>query len=282
VAVTGLPPTLVVGGRLGLGAAVLLALVLVLRRRLPGGWRPWTFFVAIALLGNLLPFNLISWGQQHIDSALAGILMAVMPLITLTLAHFFIEGETLTPNRVLGFLAGFAGIVVLTGPSALSGLGRGDMALLGQMAVLGGAVCYGLASIVSRLAPERDALVAAASVLLLGTLFMLPFSATVPGMVGLELHPQAVAAVALLGVFSTALATVMYFKLMRIAGPSFVSLINYLIPLWAVALGVILLGERPEPSDLLALVIILFGIALSQWRGRRRAVPLALTSGRKG
>ena len=112
-----------------------------------------------AVFGNALPYSLISWGQTFIDSGLAGILMAIMPLITLVLSHFVIPGERLTRYRVFGFLVGFCGIVVLMGPDELTAIKLGDSQLVAMLAVLGGAVCYAIAAVLARLRPAGDALV---------------------------------------------------------------------------------------------------------------------------
>ncbi len=264
VAVTSLPPPLVVTGRLVIAAALLGAVVLVTGRRVVHSRRLWAYFGALAVIGNALPFLLISWGQQRIDSGLAGILMAVMPLVTLVLAHFFIDGERLTRNRATGFVLGFVGIVVLTGPQALASLRGTGEALVAQLAVLGGAVCYAVNTIVARRRPPCDALVTAAAVVTLAALLtapLLPAGAAGPAWAGAPV--AALVAVGLLGVVCTAIATVVYFRLVTLAGPTFVSLINYLIPLWAVVLGVLFMAERPDWSALAALVLILGGIALS-------------------
>ncbi len=269
VALGAIHPLGLVAGRLTIGAALLIAILTALRRPWPGGSRLWLSFLVMAVLGNALPFLLISWGQQGIDSGLAGILMAVMPLTTVVLAHFFIAGEHLTTLRVAGFALGFLGIVVLTGPELLLEFAGEGTALLSQLAVLGGAVCYAANTIVARRRPKSDPLIAATGVTLLAATLMLPAAAfTEP--VSITRLPLAPAlALLALGLISTALATVVYFKLVTIAGPSFLSLINYLIPLWAVVVGMIFLAETPEWRWLGALALILAGIGLSE--GRKRA-----------
>ena len=264
LAVAAVPPSVVVAGRLGIAAILLFGALMIAGRRLPGWGRHWPFFVAMALVGNCLPFWLISWGQQGIDTGLAGILMAVMPLVTLVLAHLFVDGERLNRSRVVGFLTGFCGIVILVGPEALLELEGGGSALLSELAVLAGAVCYGVATIVARRRPKSDSLVAASGVMIVATAIMVPIAVVSDGTRNFELSLIGASAILLLGVVSTALATVVYFKLITLAGPSFLSLINYLIPLWAVLLGTILLGETPEWTALVALVLVLSGIALSE------------------
>ena len=266
VAVTALAPETVVTGRLWLGAAILVALVVILRRPLPRSPRLWGYFIVMALLGNALPYWLIAWGQQGIDSGLAGIFMAFMPLATLVLAHFFVEGEGLTVSRMIGFVAGFAGVVVLIGPQALLELKGEGTALLYELAMLGAALCYAVNTIIARKRPSSDSYVSAAGVMALATIFYLPVTPVTTLPLPSELSLTTLLAVAYLGIVSTALATIVFFKLVTLAGPTFLSLINYLIPLWAVLLGALVLGEEPTWSSLLALGLILGGIALSERR----------------
>ena len=265
LAVDALPPAVVVAARLVIAAVLLLALLAIRGEALPGAWRQWRWIVAMAIVGNALPFWLISWGQQHIDSGLAGILMAIMPLSTLILAHLFVAGERLTMRRAAGFLLGFAGIVVLIGPEALLEVRGSGSALVAQVAVLGGAVCYAVNSILARRRPASPPRQAAAGVALAAGLMMAPiaFAGAPTAILTTPLPMLAVAAVLFLGVVSTAIATIVYFELVSAAGPSFLSLINYLIPIWAVGLGIAVLGERPSWSALAALVLVLTGIAVS-------------------
>lgn len=275
-AVDALAPDLVVLGRLALGALVLVVLWLWVRRaKWPSGIRLWLFFAAIAIVGNVVPFNLISWGQQHIDSGLAGLLMAVMPLFTLVLAHYWIPGERLTRTRVVGFAVGLLGVAVLLAPDiAISGTNGGRF-VTATAAVLLAALCYAVSAILSQRRPASDIVSSAAATTAIGALVMLSvhrFSLPTSDLLGAS--AEALFAIVLLGVFSTALAAVFYFRLIERAGPAFVSQLNYLIPVWAVVLGAIVYGERPGVSDYLAMAVILAGIALSQF-GRTTSVRRA-------
>lgn len=275
IAVDDLSPTLLVSGRLLVGSGLLLAVLALLRRGLPTGRRRWLYFFLIGLLGNALPFFLISWGQQSIDSGQAGILMACMPLFTLLLAHYALPDEPLTVSRLAGFLLGFAGIVVLMGPQSLFAPGQVEHTMVAQLAVLGGALCYAISAILARLQPAGDATATAAATTLIAAGLVLPWLIA-DAQVGQRIMlatPAAWLAVLLLGMFSTAAAAVVYFRLVRRAGPSFVSQLNYLIPLWAVAIGMLFLGERPSMDYLYALLLILGGIFVSHLRpaGPRRA-----------
>jgi drug/metabolite transporter (DMT)-like permease len=264
IAVRGFSPTALVTIRLIIAAVLLTALVLVRRQRFPLTRRFWLFSVAISLAGNCVPFWLISFGQQRIDSSLAGILMGIMPLTTMALAHFFVRGERLNPIKAAGLVVGFGGLVTLMGPEALLELRGQGTELLYQLAVLGGAVCYAINAILARHRPPADPLVASAGVMLAGSAMMLPIGA-VPASTELIVAPLApLFAMLALSIVATAIATVVFLQLVTVAGPSFTSFINYLIPVWALLMGVVFLGEQPDARVMIALVLILSGIALSE------------------
>ncbi|HEX5077648.1 MAG TPA: DMT family transporter [Geminicoccaceae bacterium] len=271
IAVRALSPTVMVTVRLMGGAILLGSLVFLRRMRFPTYGRFWLFSLLLAITGNCVPFWLISFGQQRVDSGLAGILMGIMPLTTMLLAHFFVPGERLNAVTAAGFAMGFAGLVALLGPTALSELhGQGGL-LLYEVAIVAGAVCYAIQAIVARHRPPADPQVAAAGVMLMGALIMSP--------IGLPRAPAELAAapaaplwaLAALTLVATSIATVVFLKLVVAAGPSFTSFMNYLIPVWAVLMGMLFLGERPGSDALIALLLILGGIAVSEL-GRRRLV----------
>jgi drug/metabolite transporter (DMT)-like permease len=269
IAVRGFSPTELVAIRLGIAAVLLTGLVLVRGHRFPWTRRFWLFSLAISLAGNCVPFWLISFGQQRIDSGLAGILMGIMPLTTMVLAHFFVRGERLNRIKAIGFGIGFAGLVALIGPEALLELRGEGTELLHQLAVLGGAICYAINTIVARHRPPADPLVAAAGVMLAGSAIMLPIGGASASTQLLAAPPVPLAAMLALSIVATAIATVVFLKLVATAGPSFTSFINYLIPVWALLMGVIFLGEEPSVRVVLALALILAGIALSEVGARR-------------
>jgi drug/metabolite transporter (DMT)-like permease len=256
----------VVAGRIGIAALVLVAIVYALGRRLPPPGRAWLPFMVIAVIGNAIPFYLITWGQQVVESALAGILMAVMPLATIVLAHFLIAGEHLTRERAAGFALGFGGIVLLMGPAALAGIGGEAVRIVSQLAVLGGALCYALQSVLTRLIVKGDVMVAAAGTLLVASVIVVPVALWLDRPWQLAPSLSSAAAVVWLGVGPTAVATILYFMLIRSAGPSFMSLVNYLSPGVAVMLGLLVMAETPSANAYFGLALILAGIAVTQWR----------------
>lgn len=264
IAVRGFSPTALVTVRLVIAAVLLTALVLARGQWLPWTRRFWLFSIAISLAGNCVPFWLISFGQQRIDSGLAGILMGIMPLTTMALAHFFVHGERLNATKAVGFVVGFGGLVTLIGPEALLELRGQGTELLYQLAVLGGAVCYAINAILARHRPPADPLVAAAGVMLAGSVMMLPIGGVPASAQVMTVPPAPLAAMLALSIVATAIATVVFLKLVTVAGPSFTSFINYLIPVWALLMGMVFLGEEPGARVVIALMLILSGIALSE------------------
>jgi len=264
IALASFPPTTLVAFRLMIGGLVLV--VAMWFYQIPWHSSPILlgYFLVMAIMGNALPYFLIAWGQQYISSGLAGILMAIMPLATLFLAHFFIPSEPLSGRRVIGFILGFIGIIVLMGPQSLLEVAQTSKTLLAQLAILGGALCYALGTVIARLRPESDDLLTATMVLILASLVMLPTSLLVETPWFKPINIATTGAITLLGLIATGLGTVLYFKLLRSAGATFLAQMNYLIPVWALAAGVIILNEQVTTKALVALTIILLGIAISQ------------------
>jgi drug/metabolite transporter (DMT)-like permease len=266
--VATVPPLVLVAGRITIGAAILLVLVYAKGLRLPPVGTIWLAYAVLGVIGNVLPFFLITWGQQSIDSALAGILMAAMPLATLVLAHFFVQGERMTVARVIGFMLGFAGIVLLFEPAAVAGVGGSRLQVISQLAVLCGALCYSANSIMARLLIKNDFLVASAGTMLVSTAVVIPLALVFSAPSTLQPSGSSIAAIVWLGVGPTAIATILYFRLISSAGPTFMSLVNYLSPAIAVFLGVALLGEKPGVNAYAGLALILVGIAVVSSRRR--------------
>ena len=267
--VAEVPPATLVATRLVIGAVILVAVIRAMGYVFPPVGRAWLPYVLLALVGNCMPFWFITWGQKSIDSALAGILMAIMPLTTLLLAHFFVTGEHMTRNRVLGFLLGFVGIVVLMGPAALTGLGGSPIEMLAQLSVLAGALCYAANGIIIRIALRGEVMVASAAIIAIAAVVSVPVALMVDHPWRLEPGGTAVLILLWIGIGPTAIATLVHLKLIASAGPTFMSLINYCIPVVALLIGVALLGEEPGASAYSGLFLILAGIALSQLRGSR-------------
>jgi len=256
-----LPPGALIFVRLSLAALVLTIWAYARGRRLPPlSDRRWLWMGGLGFFGNALPFFLVSWSQQFIDSALAGILVSTMPLATIALAHVFVPGERMTMRAVLGLIVGFAGVTLLLGPSALAGLGGADT--LAQLAIIGAAICYAINAIQARLLPETPPSVSAAGMLIMATIFTLPLG--IWDLMQVEnVAGSAWAAAAWLAIGPTAFASVILMQVARTAGPNFLAIANYLTPIAALLTG-LLIGETIGWTVLLALVVILAGVWLAR------------------
>lgn len=269
IAVETVAPEWTMAGRLLTGAALLLPCLFFTKGGLPRDSRAWAWLIALALIGNIAPFFTISWGQQHISSALAGILIGFTPLATLLIARAFVPGEFITPLRLAGFILGFAGLVIVVGPEALLGIvtASGGDARLAQAAVLAGAFFFACNNVMARLAPDMPLLAKSSGVMLAGALMGTAISsAMTPPTALLAASAISLLGVAGLGIFSTGLAAIVFFRLIDRAGPTFVSLTNYLVPVFAALTGYLVFGEELRLGVLGGFALILAGIALSEWR----------------
>jgi drug/metabolite transporter (DMT)-like permease len=275
VAVAELPVFTVVVARVGLAALILLVVMAITGHAMPTARRVWGAFFAMGLLNNFIPFCLIVWGQQHIASGVASILNASTPLFTVVFAHFLTADEKLTPGRVLGFCAGFLGVAMMVGHDALQALGTQVAA---QIACLGGAVSYALAGIYGRRfrtlggSPMATAAgqVTASSLLLLPVMLVVdqPWTLSMPSV-------GALGALAGVAALSTALAYVLYFRILATAGATNLLLVTFLIPVSAILLGVGLLGETLSVGHFAGMAMIGAGLAAIDGRPWRAIRGLA-------
>ncbi len=274
VAVRDLPTLTIVVLRVGLAALVLWGIVAALRRPLPRNPNAWFAFIGMGVLNNVIPFGLIVWGQQTIASGLASILNATTPLFTVAVAGFLLSDERINGRKIAGIIAGFAGVVVMIGPGALSGLATD---LLAQIACLGGALSYAFAGVFGRRFKRLgvDPIVVAAGQVTGATLVLAPFALFIERPWTLPIPaPSTWAAIVGLAVLSTALAYILYFLILQRAGATNLLLVTFLIPVSAIALGVLVLGEHLNGSEIAGMVLIGIGLVAIDGRmlniGRRR------------
>jgi drug/metabolite transporter (DMT)-like permease len=268
VALDEIRPLSLVFARVGIAAGALLLAVYASGQRMPRAIALWGAFFVMGALNNLIPFSLIFWGQMRITGGLAAILNATTPLFTVVLAHFLTRDERLTANRLGGVLLGLAGVIVLIGPAALDELG---LRLVAQIAVLGAALCYALAGIFGRRFHDVPPLVSAAGQVSATTVMMLPVVLW-QGVAwrDLPLAPATWGAILGLALLSTALAYLIYFRILASAGATNLLLVTFLIPVSAIVLGAGLLGERLEPQDFGGMALIGLGLAAIDGRLLRR------------
>jgi drug/metabolite transporter (DMT)-like permease len=253
------PPVTIAAARIALGAATLLVVARWRGLRLPRGLRAWAPFAVMAMVGNVMPFSLIAWGETHIPSGLTAILLGVVPVSTMVLAHICTTDDRFTANKLAGLAAGFAGLVVLVGPDLLGGLGG---SLLGKLAVVGAALCYATSIVYAHRLRHVPVVVSGAASLTVATIIIVPVSLIVEAPWQSAPSATSMAALVLLGVVGTGVATLIFFRLVAGAGATFTSLINYLIPLFGVLWGAAVLAERLPTTAFAGLALILSGIAL--------------------
>tara|TARA_R110002110_G_scaffold19801_5_gene81243 strand:- start:84 stop:1001 length:918 start_codon:yes stop_codon:yes gene_type:complete len=269
IALRGYGPVTVATARTTLGAVALLSLVVMMGRPMPR----WSgllagYIVMLGLLTTAIPFLLLSWGQQYVASAFAGLSMAVLPLFVLPLAHWLVPGDRLTWRKGSGFALGLTGALVLLGPG-ITAAGGGDLVALGRLACIAATVCYAVGSILTRRCPPIDGIWLSALTLGVGAVVLVPTMLVVEGAPGAA-DPGIMAAIVFLGLVPTAFAVLLRVQVIRSAGPSFMTLVNYQVPVWSMLFGALILSEDLPGRFYLALALIASGLAVSQSGGRKR------------
>lgn len=269
VAVQELPVLTVGLSRVALAAIILFAVMLLRGERMPRGRRVWAAFFGMGVLNNAIPFSLIVWAQQHIASGVASILNASTPLFTVILAHFLTSDERMSGGKLSGVLIGFAGVAVMIGTDALRDLG---VYVVAQFMCLAGAISYASAGIYGRrfrvmgISPMGTATgqVIASSLILLPLVMIIDRPWTIPA-------PSVIAVGSLIGVatISTALAYVLYFRILSTAGATNLLLVTFLIPVSAILLGTLFLGEVLFPRHFAGMVLIGVGLAAIDGRPQK-------------
>ena len=266
VAVSELPVMTVVFLRVALAAVAFWLFAAVAGLRLPTAIGTWRVFLIMGLLNNVIPFTLIVWGETHTASVLASISNASRPLFAIAVAGIFLADERTTPMKLAGAVIGFSGVILIIGPSALNGLGAD---VLAQVAVLGAALSYAFAGVFGRRfkAMGVDPVVTAAGQVTVSAVVLAPvalymdrpFSLAVPAV-------GTVVAIISLAVLSTMMAYILYFRILASAGATNLLLVTFLIPVSAVLLGALVLGEALEFIHFFAMALI--GLGLSVIDGR--------------
>jgi len=247
IAVRDIPPLLVVAGRLSIALVIFFLLMSVAGSRWPRG-SVWVYIAGSAFFGNALPFSLINWAQTSVEASVTSIYMAVMPLATVVLAHFTTSDEKLSGGKLVGVLLGLAGVVVLMGFDSLQNLGGNTIK---ELAVILAALCYAVNALITRKLTGVDARSLLTALTLLSVLMVLPFALLSASVLALGVGPTAIASYLLLLIISR-------------QGASFLSQINFLVPLAGTAFGIIFLREHLPADAWLALLLILCGIMLAR------------------
>lgn len=277
VALQALQPFTIVFGRVFLAAVTLYALLPFMGLRMPSSAALWGAFLVMGALNNAIPFSLIVWGQTAITGGLAAIIIATTPIFTVVLAHFYTQDEKLSAGRLAGVLLGLAGVTVLIAPEALKSLGAGSLGatVWGQIAVVGAAAMYACAGVFARRFAGQPPMVVATGQLTCSSLLILPLALWIDQPWALPL-PGAEIWWALIGLAlpGTALAYLIYFRVLATAGATNLLLVTLLVPASAVLLGMAILGEQLGLTDVLGMALIALGLAAIDGRPAAAAVNL--------
>jgi drug/metabolite transporter (DMT)-like permease len=267
VALAELPPLTLALARVAIAAAILIVLVRAAGLALPAGWGAWRPYFAMGLINNVLPFTLLFWAQTHIASGLASILNATTPFFTIAVAHLATTDDKLTLPRAIGLVIGFTGVVVMLGIDLMSGVGAH---VLAEVACLAAAFLYAVSGVMGRRFGKTPPLAISAALLSASTVMLLPLALifdwpwTLPA-------PSVHAWSALIGLaaLSTALAYIIYFRVLARAGATNLLLVTFLIPVSAILLGTFALDEPFVPRQLAGMLAIALGLAAIDGRPAR-------------
>jgi len=226
--------------------------------------RSWLFILAFGMIAVVIAMSFLTWGQQHVSSAFAGIAMGAVPLMILPLAYVFSPEEGIGPRRIAGFIVGFLGLLVLVGPNAFASSGA-DLETLGRLACIFCACMYAVGSIITRRSPKMPPLAFASATLWVGTTVLVPvawlFEGPPPSLMSTAGYALIYAAV-----IPTAIGAILRVTIIKSAGSVFMSLTSYMVPVWSVIFGMLILGEQITGTMMLGMLMILSGIGLSQSR----------------
>ena len=269
VAVHDLPPLSIVTLRVGIAAFTLWGIAMMIGLRPPKSLKVWGAFLGMGLLNNAIPFALIVWAQTQIASGLASILNAATPIFTVVVAGILLPDERPTLLKVIGVVFGFVGVAVMIGVPAL-----GDKSdLLAQLAILAAAISYAFAGVYGRRFKSLGVkpVITAAGQVTASTLILLPVTLFVDGTIEMDCTNMSTwIAIIGLAVASTAIAYVLYFRILELAGATNVLLVTLLVPVSAVLLGSLFLNESLEMIHFLGMALIAFGLSAIDGRLWRR------------
>jgi drug/metabolite transporter (DMT)-like permease len=264
IALNEIGPVMVVALRMLFGVLTLLPVILIVRPAFPTRARDWVVLAVLGVTNTALPFVLISWAEKSIDSSVASVLNATVPLFTLIFAHLFLDDDRMNPARVLGLVSGFAGVVLLM--SRDLNIGGVTSGLIGQAAMLLAAAAYGASAVFARRTTKKIAwLVQSAVPLVFGDALLWALLPTLEGSFKLPTLGITWIAVLWLGVLGAGVAYLLYFSLLHSVGPTRTMMVTYLFPLLGLVLGAIFLDEILDLRLVGGAILIVGGIVIVNW-----------------
>jgi drug/metabolite transporter (DMT)-like permease len=265
LAVRELPTFTVVLCRVLLAAVTLLLAMRLMGLPMPKGYRIWQTFFIMGAINNVVPFVLIVWGQLHIASGVAAILNATTPLLTVIVAHYLTEDEKITASKIIGIIVGFGGIVIMIGWE----VGKFGIGTIAQLAVLGAALSYAFAGVFGRRFKivHTTPIAAAAGQVTASSIILFPIVMLIDGPWGLSMPGfTTLGAITGLAVLSTALAYMIYFRILATSGATNISLVTFLVPVSAILLGGIFLDESLLLQHFIGIFFIGLGLSIIDGR----------------
>jgi drug/metabolite transporter (DMT)-like permease len=267
IALRGFQPFLIVFLRVTLAAFILVSVVYLRGQRMPSSLKIWAAYFVIGALNNAMPFSLIVWGQTQIDGGAASILNATTPIFTVFLAHFLTSDEHLTIPKLVGVLIGFCGVYIMMSPELKNGFSwRG----FGQLAVIGASVSYSFAGIFGKRFKKESPVVTSAGMLICSSIMMSPLVILTDSLGSSKPSLEAISAVFGIATISTAIAYLLYFRILASAGATNVMLVTFLIPTSALVLGVGVLDEVIHIVEYTGMGFIFLGLILIDGRAVTR------------
>ena len=270
IAVKEISPLAIAAIRALISALICWAVMRAYGVRLPRTRRGWTSLFWLGLLTCAIPFSTVAWGQQHIESGMGGILFGTMPILAVVLAPLFLAEETFTRRALVGGVVGFAGVILLMGPSVLAN--AGDQ-ILGIVVTFLGPFCHTLGAIYARRQADLNPRAMVAGSMIFGSVVLVPLAFAVEAPLTLDPGVAAIAAIIATGVF-TGVGFCLYFLVISRVGAMRSSLVPLFFPVVAVALGAIVLGERLPIEAFIGLALIMAGaIAVSSRPPAKQPAP---------
>jgi drug/metabolite transporter (DMT)-like permease len=270
IGVATIPPISFIAARTLIAGGILFAILRLRGLKLPSDGATWKRFMFQACLNSVFPFTMIAWAEQTVDAGLATILNSTSPIFTFLLTVFLTQHEPATARKLFGVVMGIVGICLIVGVEALNGLGRD---LWAQLAIVMATVSYACAAIFGRGFKGLDSMIPAAGSLICGATILLPLSLLVDRPWTLAPSLPSIWALVGLSVFSTALAFVIYFRLLHTLGSVGTTSQAYLRVPIGVGIAILFLGETPTPTMLAGLVCVIIGVAAMTIPSRAKATP---------
>lgn len=264
IAIIYIEPITLTTFRLGLGSALLFAIVKFRKFKFPKFSSAWAHVAIASLFQSAIPFTMFAVGEQSIDSSLAAIICGASPLFTLIIAHFFTRDDRFTKSKLTGSIVGFAGLFILIAPALLGATATA----FGVFSVLIGAVCYAIGFVYVKKFINLNkfpSLTAPTLQLFFSFLFLLPLAVIFENPVMSFKHaslPAILSALAL-AVFGSAIAFTVYYKIIKATSATYTSTVNYIVPVFGMILGIIILDETVDWNSYLGCALILFGVMIA-------------------